>query len=321
VVPSVEAYSEEGEQLAKDVRDVRAPFRVLVTGPSAELVDSKESLFDGRVRDPRNARPGVHAVRRRGELVGTALDAAHSRPDRDQPGARATPRGAPGRSGRRTGGVVVTTRSSAVRARPRSRRGEGETLRNDLLDATERLMIETGSVDAVSIRAIADAVGVTPPSIYLHFPDKESLILAVCERHFDVFDSGIEQAGRSTNDPVESLRRRGRAYVRFGVENPEPYRVLFMTRTDRDQRVGAGARAFQHLVGAVQRCIDAGEFRAVDPVLAATGVWTAVHGVTSVLISMPAFPWPDVDTLVGHVCDTQIRGLTEPAHEDQGDTE
>jgi RND superfamily putative drug exporter len=45
VVPSVEAYSEEGEQLAEDVRDARAPFPVLVTGPSAELVDSKESLF------------------------------------------------------------------------------------------------------------------------------------------------------------------------------------------------------------------------------------------------------------------------------------
>jgi RND superfamily putative drug exporter len=45
VVPSVEAYSEEGEQLAKDVRDAPAPFSVLVTGPSAELVDSKESLF------------------------------------------------------------------------------------------------------------------------------------------------------------------------------------------------------------------------------------------------------------------------------------
>jgi putative drug exporter of the RND superfamily len=45
VVPSVEAYSEEGEQLAKDVRAARAPFSVLVTGPSAELVDSKESLF------------------------------------------------------------------------------------------------------------------------------------------------------------------------------------------------------------------------------------------------------------------------------------
>jgi AcrR family transcriptional regulator len=212
---------------------------------------------------------------------------------------------------------------TAVRARPRSRRGEGETLRADLLAATERLMIETGSADAVSIRAIADEVGVTPPSIYLHFPDKESLILAVCERHFEVFDSVIEDAGRSTDDPVDSLRRRGRAYVRFGLENPEPYRILFMTRSEsaqqRDVVVGAGARAFQHLVDAVQRCVDAGAFRPGDPVLAATCVWTAVHGITSLLISMPGFPWPDVETLVDHVTDIQIRGLSRSVDEDQGE--
>jgi AcrR family transcriptional regulator len=211
---------------------------------------------------------------------------------------------------------------STVRARPRSRRGEGETLRADILAATEQLIVETGRADAVSIRAIADAVGVTPPSIYLHFPDKESLILAVCERHFEVFDAVIEDAGRSTDDPVESLRRRGHAYVRFGLENPEPYRILFMTRTEsaqqRDVVVGAGARAFQHLVEAVQRCIDAGAFRPVDPVLAATGVWTAVHGVTSLLISMPGFPWPDVEVLVDHVTDIQMRGLGRAVHEDQG---
>jgi AcrR family transcriptional regulator len=180
-------------------------------------------------------------------------------------------------------------------------------------------MIETGHADAVSIRAIADAVGVTPPSIYLHFPDKESLILAVCERHFEVFDSVIEQAGGSTDDPLESFRRRGRAYVRFGLENPVPYRVLFMTGTDGARQLeavsSAGARAFQHLVDAVQRGIDAGAFRRVEPVLAATGVWTAVHGVTSALISMPGFPWPDVETLVDHVCNIQIRGLSEPVHE------
>ena len=216
---------------------------------------------------------------------------------------------------------MTATRSPAMKPRPRSRRGEGETLRADLLAATERLMIETGSA-AVSIRAIADAVGVTPPSIYLHFPDKDSLILAVCERHFEAFDSVIEEAGRSTDDPVESLRRRGRAYVRFGLENPEPYRILFMTRNESAQQqdvvVGAGARAFQHLVDAVQRCIDAGAFRPVDPVLAATGVWAAVHGVTSLLISLPGFPWPDIETLVDHVCTIQNLGLSEPAHEDQG---
>jgi AcrR family transcriptional regulator len=195
-------------------------------------------------------------------------------------------------------------------------------LRADLLAATERLMIETGSAEVVSVRAIADAVGVTPPSIYLHFPDKDSLILAVCERHFETFDSVIEDAGGSTDDPVESLRRRGSAYVRFGLENPEPYRILFMTRNEsaqpQDIVVGAGGRAFQHLVDAVQRCIDAGAFRPVDPVMAATGVWAAVHGVTSLLISLPGFPWPDIDALVDHVCTVQNFGLSEPAHEDQG---
>jgi AcrR family transcriptional regulator len=219
---------------------------------------------------------------------------------------------------------MTATRSRPAKQRPRSRRGEGDTLRADLLAATERLMIETGSAEAVSIRAIADAVGVTPPSIYLHFPDKDSLILAVCERHFEAFDAVIEEAGRSTDDPVESLRRRGGAYVRFGLENPEPYRILFMTRNESAQQreivVGAGARAFQHLVEAVQRCIDAGAFRPVDPVLAATGVWAAVHGVTSLLISLPGFPWPDTETLVDHVCTVQNFGLSEPAHEHQGAT-
>ena len=184
-------------------------------------------------------------------------------------------------------------------------------------------MIETGGADAVSIRAIAEAVGVTPPSIYLHFRDKGSLILAVCERHFESFDSTIEKAGASTDDPVESLRRGCRAYVRFGLENPEPYRILFMTRTDAalpgNALSGAGAQAFQHLVDAVQRSIDCGAFRPVDPVLAATGVWMAVHGVTSALISMPGFPWPNVDALVDHITDTQIRGLTASVPEDKGE--
>jgi hypothetical protein len=35
---------------------------------------------------------------------------------------------------------------------------------------------------------------------------------------------------------------------------------------------------------------------------------------------MPGFPWPDVETLVDHICDIQNRGLSEPAHEDEGDT-
>jgi AcrR family transcriptional regulator len=214
---------------------------------------------------------------------------------------------------------MTAARTPGAPARPRARRGEGDKLRDDLLAATERLMIESGGADSVSIRAIADAVGVTPPSIYLHFPDKEALIVAVCERHFEVFDSVIERAGATVDDPVESLRRRGRAYVRFGLDNPAPYRILFMSRIGGDRRLevitGAGGRAFQHLVDGVQRAIESGDLRPVAPVFAATALWTAVHGITSLLISLPDFPWPDVDALVDHVCDIQIRGLREPVHE------
>jgi AcrR family transcriptional regulator len=205
--------------------------------------------------------------------------------------------------------------SSRTRTRPRSRRGEGERLREEILDVAEQLVVKAGNADAVSIRAIADAVGVTPPSIYLHFPDKEALVFAVSERRFEEFDNTIESAGATTDDPIESLRRRGRAYVQFGLEHPEAYRVLFMTTYPGDDPLdalrGAGARSFQHLVDAVQRGIDAGALRPVDPLLAAIGVWTSVHGITSLLISMPEFPWPDREKLLDHVCDTQIRGLTE----------
>ncbi len=46
VVPAVEPLSEAGESLVRDVRSVMAPFETYVTGRAAELVDSKDSLFD-----------------------------------------------------------------------------------------------------------------------------------------------------------------------------------------------------------------------------------------------------------------------------------
>lgn len=194
--------------------------------------------------------------------------------------------------------------------RPRSRRGEGEALRGEILDAAERLIVRAGDAGAVSIRAIAAAVGVTPPAIYLHFPDKDALVFAVCERRFEQFDATLEAAGATTDDPVESLRRRGRAYVEFGLEHPEAYRVLFMTANGAASPPdSAGARAFQHLVDSVQRALDSGALRPVDPLVASMGIWAAVHGLVALLIADPDVPMPDHEELLDHICDTQLRGL------------
>jgi AcrR family transcriptional regulator len=192
-------------------------------------------------------------------------------------------------------------------------------LRAEIMAATGRLLAERGDEAAVSIRMIADAVGVTPPSIYLHFPDKDALIEAVCEERFKAFDEALEAAGAGVADPLAALRARGHAYVRFALDNPEHYRVIFMTRHDRPMTLDelvtpgddapAGARAFAHLVSAVQRAVDAGAVVTPSPVVTATLLWASCHGLASLLICEPGFPWPPVDALVDAMLDEQVRGL------------
>lgn len=202
--------------------------------------------------------------------------------------------------------------------RSRAKRGEGELLRSEILDATERLLVRCGDADAVSVRAIADAVGVTPPSIYLHFEDKDHLILAVCERIFDALGVAAAAAVEGVSDPLEAVRRMGRAYVRFGLDYPEQYRIMFMDRTP-DSLMPAGfealkkASGFDLVVAAAQRCVDAGVFPAADAFFLACGLWSAVHGITSLLVAKPWFPWPDAERLIDHCIDTHMGGLAAEA--------
>lgn len=194
-----------------------------------------------------------------------------------------------------------------TRTRERAPRGQGERLRKEILDATEELLVRTDDQDAVSIRAICEAVGVTAPSIYLHFSDKDALLEAVCLRIFADFDTALEAAAAGVDDPLESLRRRGRAYVEFGLEHPEHYRILFMQRPGDRPNTGpdAGSDAFVHLVEAVARCIRQGAFAPADPMAVASTVWAALHGVTSLMISMPDFDWPA--TMIDDACAAQVR--------------
>jgi AcrR family transcriptional regulator len=205
---------------------------------------------------------------------------------------------------------AVGQRTEPIR-RHRAPRGQGERLREEILDAAERLLIETGNEEAVSIRAVADAVGVTSPSIYLHFADKADLIYAVCERNFAAFDQFIEETTAGAGDPLEALRRRGRAYVQFGLDHPEQYRILFLTRPPEGwsaDRILENA-AFGHILETVPASLDAGALAPANPLLVALGLWAAVHGITSLLITKPQLPWPDVDQLVDHIVTMCVDGL------------
>lgn len=203
--------------------------------------------------------------------------------------------------------------------RARARRGEGERLREEILDAATRLLVETGSEEAVSIRAVADAVGVSPPSIYLHFADKTELVFAVCEEQYRRCDEYIEAAVTGAETMIDELKGRARAYVRFGLEHPEQYRILFMTRpSSTAPAFGADelmeAAAFMHVIDNVRRCREAGYLRPeADDITVATMLWSVVHGLTSLFIAKPDFPWPaSPEDLLEHTLDLLDLGLLSP---------
>ncbi len=197
--------------------------------------------------------------------------------------------------------------------RRRALRGEGDRLREEILQAAEELLVAAGNPSAVSIRAVASAVGVTPPSIYLHFADKDELIWAVCDRQFTELATRMRAAAQG-QDPLGALTAMGRAYIQFGLENPEQYRIIFMNREEREPpwvtpEHMADLTAFGDLLAAVEQAIDTGAVRPVDPFLISLGLWAAVHGVTSLLVAKPGFPWPDHRGLVDHMLRTQLEGL------------
>lgn len=115
---------------------------------------------------------------------------------------------------------------------------------------------------------------------------------------------------------MEAIRRCGKAYVDFGLSNAEGYRILFMGRGHQVPGVVDPSEdkpaAFAHVVEAVQRGIDAGRLRDGSAEVLALGLWAAVHGITSLLISLPNFPWPGergvmIDHLIAQAIDGVLR--------------
>jgi AcrR family transcriptional regulator len=184
--------------------------------------------------------------------------------------------------------------AAAVARRQRSQRGSGEQLRAEIVAAAKELLAAAASVDDVSIRAVADAVGVTPPSIYLHFADKNELVAAVVADVFTQLDAAMVAAAAGADGPMARLRAHGLAYVRFALEHPEHYRIAAMDpcpRPDVDEVLASGA--FVHFGATVQECIDAGIFVGDDPLPITLDLWASAHGIASLMIAKPFLPWGD----------------------------
>jgi AcrR family transcriptional regulator len=188
--------------------------------------------------------------------------------------------------------------------RRRATRGAGEQLRDEIIVATKKLLAESGRADDVSIRAVAEAVGVTPPSIYLHFADKNDLLGAVVADVFrEMDDAMITGAAEADDAPLARLFAFGMSYVRFSVSHPEHYRIAAMDPCPRPNiEVDEVLRsaAFEHFRATVVECIDAGIF-AGDELPITLDLWAAAHGVAALLIAKPYLPWGSVEEFAGRV--------------------
>jgi AcrR family transcriptional regulator len=186
--------------------------------------------------------------------------------------------------------------------RQRSARGSGAELRAEILDATKKLLARSGHVDAVSIRQIAKIVGVTPPSIYRHFADKDQLIESVVAQVFQDLDAEMLAASDPNESPMERLRQQGLAYVRFAREHPEQYR-LAMTPGETAGAVDQvlTSSTFAHFAATITECMNLGVIAPGDPVPVVLELWTSAHGIASLLIAKPYLPWGDVEAFTDRV--------------------
>lgn len=205
--------------------------------------------------------------------------------------------------------------------RGRNRRGEGDRLREEIITAASQMIGEADDDSALTLRGVARRVGIAAPSIYRHFADVDELKMAVVRRSFAEFGRARDAAASEGDDPAARLLARCRAYLRFAVANPGPYRYLFSQHapTGDPARPPVDLPVFQALAESISRCQQAGLARVGDdPRWLAAQVWAALHGLVLLRLNAPGFPWPGpleemADQAVARLIGIETPGDTHPA--------
>ncbi len=214
-----------------------------------------------------------------------------------------------------TGPAGAATDTS--RRRPRNPRGQGDRLRDELLEAALRLLADAAHPDDVSIRAIAREAGVSPTAAYRHFDDRDELVEEAVSCCFRGFSELLAERVADVDDPFRRLQEAGRAYFDFAEQQGGRYRVLFSNpvkfeiASEASHKHLAGDQAFDALVQIVQDCIDAGApTRTDDARFISYQVWTWAHGIVDLRITHDEMDFPDSGALLA---DLQVAlGLVPP---------
>lgn len=197
--------------------------------------------------------------------------------------------------------------------RTRKPKGEGHSRRAEILAAAERIFVEHG-YEGATIRKIADEVGLSSTALYMHFSEKSEILHEICREAFEALQATNDEASTEARPPERRLRGMIEAYIRFGFDNPNAYRLVYMTRP-AEARGGAtnaarelGASLFGSFQSVVEEVAAAGRLKG-EPKAAAQAIWAAGHGLVSLMITKTYFDWIDRERLTQTLLDALFEGL------------
>jgi AcrR family transcriptional regulator len=170
---------------------------------------------------------------------------------------------------------------------------EGTDLRGALVAAALELLEQTGDPSAVSVAAIVDAVGCSPPTLYHYWPHRSLLLREASALGFGEFRRLQTDAVGAHPDPLTRIRWRGHAYLEFALTRPSLFRVLFLdppVEASPAASIEAPGDAFQNLIDDVNEAMAAGQLAVADPLVVAVGLWAATHGVAALWLANPEIP-------------------------------
>ncbi len=158
-----------------------------------------------------------------------------------------------------------------------------ESSRERISAAAQELFLKDG-VDGISMRKVAEKVGVTAPAIYRHFKDKEELLAEIINVGLEILQSYLAPAFRA-DDPYERLQRLIDYYLDFAIEQPRYFDFAFLVPSHGLKLTEELARhnrsTFMFAVQQVHLCMEQGTFKKTDPLETAIMLWAEAHGLVT----------------------------------------
>ncbi len=202
--------------------------------------------------------------------------------------------------------------------RARNPRGEGDRLREEIISAAIRVLSTIGPEDPFSLRAVAKEAKIAAPSVYIHFDDRNVLLLAVLEKLFreqvGIRAVAEEEAARNGGDAWARLLARSIASVEFGLKHPGHYKVLFegrvVLRLDDHRAADFGRPLLDRSVELIRQIKPVSDKARVsdEPRRLALLLWSGLHGVISLRINKPTLDWPSATELAEQI----TRAIIQP---------